>query len=70
MKDTKYTIFIILLIIFFTACSRREESVKKKVVAKIGDEMLYADELNTIIKQELFDELNKIYDIKRKLLNN
>lgn len=68
MKDTKYTIFIILLIIFFTACSRREESVKKKVVAKIGDEMLYADELNTIIKQELFDELNKIYDIKKKAL--
>lgn len=68
MKDTKYTIFIVLLIIFFAACGRKEESVPKKVVAEIGDEILYADELNTIIKQELFDELNKIYEIKKKAL--
>lgn len=69
MKDSKYTIIIILLIILFAACSKNKRSSQKnKVVAEVGEEILYADELNTIIKQELFDELNKIYEIKKKAL--
>lgn len=38
----------------------------REIIAELGEEVLYTDELNTIIKQELFDELNKIYEIKKK----
>ena len=68
MKRTKYSIFIILFALLCPSCNSRKKSSHndREIIAELGEEVLYTDELNTIIKQELFDELNKIYEIKKK----
>ena len=68
MKRTKYSIFIILFAFLCPSCNSRKKSSHndREIIAELGEEVLYTDELNTIIKQELFDELNKIYEIKKK----
>lgn len=62
----KAAILFALLVCFICACSKRN---KPEIVAEIDGKPIYANELNTIIKQELFDELNRIYEIKKQALN-
>lgn len=61
-----------LFVIVSIACNRNVD--KKNVIARIDGEEIYSDELNEVIQQELFDELNRIYKIKsealRQLANN
>lgn len=61
----KTAISIALLVCLICACSKRS---KPEIVAEIDGQPIYANELNTIIKQELFDELNRIYELKKKAL--
>lgn len=41
---------------------------RKNAVAEINGEPVYAQEVESLIKQELFDELNRIYEIKKQAL--
>ena len=41
---------------------------EKEVIAELDGEVIYANEINTIIKQELYDELCRIHEVKRKAL--
>lgn len=66
VKVLKAAISIALLVCFICACSKHK---KPEIVAEIDGQPIYANELNTIIKQELFDELNRIYELKRKALD-
>lgn len=68
MIHTKYFTFIIVTFIFLASCNTSNKSNEKEIIARVGEDILYSNELNTIIKQELYDELNKIYEIKKKAL--
>ena len=66
MKYTNYLLSISTLFLFtLFACSKQEKPV---IIAEIDGKPIYAYELNTIIKQELFDELNRIHELKKKAL--
>lgn len=41
---------------------------EKEVIAELDGEVIYTNEINTIIKQELYDELCRIHEVKRKAL--
>lgn len=59
-----------LFILLISSCLEIEKPSKNgEIVAEVGQEKIYENELNMIIKQELFDELNRIYDIKKKALS-
>lgn len=52
----------------FALLSCNKDQKKEAIVAMINDDVVYADELNTLIQQELFDELNRIYGMKSEAL--
>lgn len=67
----KFYLYILFCLILFS-CNRDRK--KEALVAMINDEAVYAEELNILMQQELFDELNRIYEMKnetlRQLVNN
>lgn len=65
VKVLKAAISVALLVCFICACSKHK---KPEIVAEIDGQPIYANELNTLIKQELFDELNRIYELKKDAL--
>ena len=71
MKLKRMSLIIIGTFSMFliSSCLEIEKpSSNGEIVAEVGQEKIYENELNMIIKQELFDELNRIYDIKKKAL--
>lgn len=68
MRYLKYFIPVALFATFLLSCNKSTSNEKKEIIAEIGDMPIYAEELNTIIKQELFDELNRFYELKKKAL--
>ncbi|WP_371296120.1 thioredoxin domain-containing protein [Bacteroides sp.] len=72
MKLKRMSLIIIGTFSMFliSSCLEIEKpSSNGEIVAEVGQEKIYENELNMIIKQELFDELNRIYDIKKKALS-
>ncbi len=59
-----------LIVSFYTSCNSQQNSkyTEKDIIAEFDGEVIYANEINTIIKQELYDELNRIYNIKKEAL--
>jgi len=59
-----------LIVLFYTSCNSQQNSkyTEKDIVAEFDGETIYANEINTIIKQELYDELCRIHEIKKKAL--
>lgn len=70
MRLILYYISVILIMLFHTSCNSRTNSANatKDIIAELDGEVIYANEINTIIKQELYDELCRIYEVKRKAL--
>lgn len=70
MKHAIYYISIILATLLFTSCDFKKESpqAEKEIIATFDEEVIYSSEVNMIIKQELYDELSRIYEIKRQAL--
>lgn len=59
-----------LMVLFYTSCNPQKNAMhtEKEVIAEFDGEAIYANEINTIIKQELYDELCRIHEVKRKAL--
>lgn len=59
-----------LMMLFYVSCNSQQNSkyTEKDIIAEFDGEVIYANEINTIIKQELYDELNRIYNIKKEAL--
>lgn len=59
-----------LMVLFYVSCNSQQNSkcTEKDIIAEFDGEVIYANEINTIIKQELYDELCRIHEIKRKAL--
>lgn len=70
MRLILYYISAMLIVLFYTSCNSQQNSkyTEKDIVAEFDGETIYANEINTIIKQELYDELNRIYNIKKEAL--
>lgn len=66
----KQLLYFILIIIFFTYCDSQRKStyIEKEVIAELDGEAIYSSEVNLIIKQELYDELSRIYETRKKAL--
>ncbi len=58
----KLLAYLLLIIITVTSCNKK----KSRVIGKIGDEIIYASEVDKLAQQELFDQLNQVYGIKSK----
>ncbi|HAF27773.1 MAG TPA: hypothetical protein DCG75_01885 [Bacteroidales bacterium] len=75
MKKTKLiSILIILIGIYFTSCNRKENNTqqlipKKDIAAFINDSLITIQELDNSVQQELYDELNRIYAIRKVSLD-
>jgi hypothetical protein len=65
IKSLEVIITSLLILCLINACSKSKTST---IIAEIDNKPIYEDELNTIIKQELFDELNRISELKKKAL--
>ncbi|MEG0463074.1 thioredoxin domain-containing protein [Bacteroides sp.] len=61
----KVAITIAALAYSFCACNEHKKAI---IIAEIDGQAISENELNTLIKQELFDELTRIYEIKKKAL--
>lgn len=59
-------IFYLFILIICVSCSRNKE---QSVIAEVNGISVTSDELNQLVQQELFDELNRIYEIKKIALN-
>lgn len=61
-------IYVFYLIICFSliSCMNKNTGNKREVIGKINGEEIYASEIDKLIKQELFDQLNQIYNIRNK----
>lgn len=59
-----------MIVLFYASCNSQQNSkyTEKDIVAEFDGETIYANEINTIIKQELYDELCRIHEIKKKAL--
>lgn len=70
MKQILYFMPIMLTILFITSCNSKKTSShdERNIIAEVDGEVIYANEINGIIKQELYDELNRIYSIKKEAL--
>ena len=70
MRLTLYYISATLIILFYASCNSHRSSKhnEKDIIAELDGEVIYANEINTIIKQELYDELCRIHKIKKKAL--
>ena len=68
MRLTLYYISATLIILFYASCNSHRSSKhnEKDIIAELDGEVIYANEINTIIKQELYDELCRIHKIKTK----
>jgi protein-disulfide isomerase len=69
MFSLKINISLIVNISLIISCNPNIDN-KKKVVAVINDEKVYSEELDKLIIQELYDELNRIYTIKNVTLDD
>lgn len=58
----KLIVYLLVFIITITSCNNK----KSGVIGKIGDEIIYASDVDKLAQQELFDQLNQIYNIKSK----
>lgn len=70
MRLTLYYISATLIVLFYASCNSHRSSkyTEKDIIAEFDGEVIYASEINTIIKQELYDELCRIHEIKKKAL--
>ena len=63
----KCILFFVILFIF--SCKENKDSIKNEIVATVNGHEILSVEIDKLIQQELFDELNKIYSIRNKALN-
>ena len=70
MRLTLYYISATLIVLFYASCNSHRSSkyTEKDIIAEFDGEVIYASEINTIIKQELYDELCRIHNIKKEAL--
>ncbi|WP_449039826.1 DsbA family protein [Parabacteroides goldsteinii] len=63
----KCILFFVILSI--SSCKENKDSIKSEIVATVNGHEILSVEIDKLIQQELFDELNKIYSIRNKALN-
>ena len=70
MRLIPYYISAMLMVLFYASCNSHQSSkgTEKDIIAEFDGEAIYVSEINTIIKQELYDELCRIHEIKKKAL--
>ena len=70
MRLIPYYISAMLMVLFYASCNSHQSSkgTEKDIIAEFDGEAIYASEINTIIKQELYDELCRIHNIKKEAL--
>jgi protein-disulfide isomerase len=71
MKKQYFILFILIPFLFFvSSCREKLKSQKSTVVASIeGLDSINLSEIDNLSKQELYDELNRIYIIRKTTLN-
>ena len=74
MKTKLIILSILLIATYFTSCHPKENNIqqsksKENVAAFINDSLITIQELDNLIQQELFDELNRIYAIRKVALD-
>lgn len=66
----KFYIFVFTFLeIIFLSCSKSGK-INSEVIARINGENINSSQVNKLIQQELYDELNRIYDIRNKALDS
>lgn len=73
MKKILTILFLFFLLIYFTSCNPNRNNYQnpkedKSVAAYINDSIITLKELDKSIQQELYDELNRIYTIRKVAL--
>ncbi len=66
MKNLTFLIFIFTFYLTVTNACKSEDKNRDNIVASIDDENLYIEEIDLNVKQELYNELYKIYLIRKK----
>lgn len=61
--------FLMLLEIVCLSCSNRTNRGQSEVIAQVNGEEIHSSQVDKLIQQELYDELNRIHSIKNKALN-
>lgn len=59
-------IYFVVFVISITSCIKNTPINKSEIIGEFNGESIYAVEVDKLIQQELFDQLNQIYAIKSK----
>lgn len=65
----KITFYLPFCIILFTFCTNNSPNKKKDIIGKINEVYIYSSDIEKLMQQEIFDQLNSIYNIKSKTLD-
>lgn len=52
------------------SCSNKPAPANSGVIAQVNGEKIYSYQVDKLIQQELYDELNRIYNIKSEALDS
>lgn len=67
----KYSLFLLSVLIVNTlGCKNQEKNEKKEIAAIVDSEIVYINDIDQRLTQELFDELNRIYTMRSIALND
>lgn len=64
-----YTLFSIIIFIGFSSCRTDKKVKNEKVIAYVDKQPIFYNEIDNKVSQELFDELNRIYLIRKIALD-
>ena len=62
----RFSVFALIVVVSVLSCSKTEKYSNKQIVGTINGENVYSSEIDMLIQQEMFDQLNQIYNIKNK----
>lgn len=65
-----YISIIAILELLLLSCSNKPDSANSEVIALVNGEKIYSYQVDKLIQQELYDELNRIYNIKSEALDS
>lgn len=50
--------FSFVVVLYVSSCSKTEKYLNKQIVGTINGENIYSSEIDILIQQEIFDQLN------------
>lgn len=65
----RFSVFALIVVVSVLSCSKTEKKSNKQIVGTINGENIYSSEIDILIQQEIFDQLNQIYNIRGKALD-